>query len=140
VWAQAEAEARGAVEDANEKIAKRCVEMGIPKEFAPALLFAWNGRGHNAVASRRAELRRAAQSKIKAMTATAVAEIGRIALVAQTDVLAQGLETESAKLFLSNLSAVDGLMPPVQVADMQALLEAKRRDNPHGYLDFGGLN
>lgn len=67
VWQQSQAAAEKAVEDARLQIAARCRELGIPAEFAPDLNIYWSGRGHNAVASRRAELRRAAKSRIEAM-------------------------------------------------------------------------
>lgn len=126
-WAQAKKDAEDAVAEAEKIIAARCEALGIPREFAPSLGFAWHGRGHNAVTSRRTELRRAAKSKIEALEAAAIASIEKISLQSQTDLLTQGLETDSAKLFLNSMPNLQTLMPSVQVADMQALLETARR-------------
>ena len=72
VWQRATAEANKAVETAKLEVSARCAELGIPAEFAPCLSFNWYGRGQNAVAARRAELRRAAQSRIEALEREAI--------------------------------------------------------------------
>ena len=134
-WAKAKEEAEQAVADAEKVIAARCEALGIPREFAPGISFAWHGRGHNAVNSRRTELRRAAKSKIEALEAHAVAQIEKISLQSQTDLLTQGLETDSAKLFLNSMPNMQTLMPSVQVADMQALVDTASRKRELDYLN-----
>ena len=62
IWQRVHAEAKEMMDRATVEIAARCRELGIPAEFAPGLEMFWHGRGHNAVASRRAELRRGRQS------------------------------------------------------------------------------
>lgn len=121
-------EAEQAVVEADKIIAARCEALGIPREFAPGISFGWHGRGHNAVTNRRVELRRAAKSKIEALEAAAISAIEKISLQSQTELLTQGLETDSARLFLNSMPNMQTLMPSVQVADMQALLDtaAKR--------------
>ena len=59
-WAEAERLARAEVERSNARIAARCAELGIPKDFAPSLDFHWYGRGENASKVRRQELRKVA--------------------------------------------------------------------------------
>lgn len=125
VWAEAQASAMKAVEVAQAIIAARCAELGIPAEFAPGLQAQWYGRGHNAVASRRAELRRAAKSKIEAMEAAAVSRIEILSLEAQTEVVANGLESEAAKAFLGSMQSVEALMAPVDPVELQKLLEVE---------------
>lgn len=113
IWKAAYAAADLEVAKAQEVIAERAAELGIPREFAPGIGIGWHGRGENAVASRRAELRRVGQSKIEAMEKTARAEIERIGLQAQTEVLAFGMDSDLAKEFLTKVTTVEELMPPV---------------------------
>lgn len=128
VWARAKAEADKAIEKAQIEIAARCQELGIPAEFAPGLNIYWHGRGHNAVADRRAELRRAAKSKIEAIEKEALSKIEGMSLEAQTEIIAHGLESATAKSFLENMPKIEALMPPVQVTEMQSLIEARKQE------------
>lgn len=128
VWQRVHDDAEAAILQAQEAIAKRCIDMGIPAEFAPSVHFAWSGRGHNAVASRRAELRRAAKSKVEALEKEAITKIEQLSLQAQTEILANGLETDAAKQFLGAMPSMDVLMPPVDIGEMQTLIETRRKD------------
>lgn len=128
VWTAAKREAEEVIAKANDTIAKRCKKLGIPDEFAPALSFQWYGRGHNAVAERRTELRRAAKSKIAALELEAATKIERMSLEAQTQILAHGLESADAKKFLDSMPKLEALMPPVEVGEIQSLIEARQRE------------
>lgn len=134
VWAEATRTAQAAVEAARIQVAARCQELGIPVEFAPTLSFSWSGRGQNAWAERRVELRRAAKSRIEAIEATAIAEIEQMSLQAQTQVIAHGLESEAAKKFLEAMPAISTLMPTVAVDEIQQLVETRRRADKQRYL------
>lgn len=135
IWARAKDEAEKAVEEARLSVAARCEKLGIPVEFAPTLQLTWYGRGHNAVADRRAELRRAAKSKIDALEKEAITKIERLSLEAQTQVIASGLESEAAKTFLNSMPSMDALMPPVEIGEIQSLIEAKHAERRHA-LDY----
>lgn len=128
VWKEAQVEAERAVTEAQDKIADRCQQLGIPREFAPGLNIFWHGRGHNAVADRRNELRRAAKSRIAAMEAEALTKIERLSLQAQTEVIASGLESDAAKTFLNSMPAMDALMPPIEIGEIQSLVEMRRTE------------
>jgi hypothetical protein len=128
IWNQLFAEAEAAVAKAQAEVAKRCKARGIPEEFAPGIHFGWMGRGHNAVSERRAELRRAAKSKIDAMEKEAVSKIERLSLEAQTNIIATGLESDGAKAFLEAMPKLNQLMPPVEIGEMQALIDARRTE------------
>jgi hypothetical protein len=65
-WARITRAAREGVDAADEKLRAVCDEVGIPTEFRPRLQAAWYGRGENALAQRRVELRRAAVSRLDA--------------------------------------------------------------------------
>jgi hypothetical protein len=128
VWARVKAEADKAIDAAQIAIAARCQELGIPVEFAPGLSMYWHGRGHNAVADRRAELRRAAKSKLEAIEKEAVSKIEMLSLEAQTEIIAHGLDSEAAKAFLDAMPSIEKLMPPFQVQEIQHLVETKRAE------------
>lgn len=115
-------------EDAEKTVEARCRELGIPEEFAPSMSLSWYGRGENAVAMRRAELRRAARSKIDALEKEARVKIERMSLEAQTQIIATGLETDTAKTFLENLSMVDEAMPSIDAEQIHALVDARHKD------------
>lgn len=129
-WAEVKAEAEKAVAKAQEAVAERCKELGIPVEFAPGLQMFWHGRGHNAAAERRTELRRAAKSRIDALEAEALTKIERMSLEAQTAIVAQGLQSDAAQKFLSEITSVETLMPSVDAGEIQALIEAKHAERP----------
>lgn len=143
IWNEAKAVAEAAVGEANEKIAARCRELGIPDEFAPSLAFGWRGQNQQQSAERRELLRRAAKSRIAAVQKDAERQIERLALDAQTDLLsAGGLTSASASAFLDGLKSIDSLMPPVALKEIEQLVEA-RKNNPRarlGYDDIGGMN
>ena len=63
-WAEAHAASDAAVKHCKQIIAARCTELGIPRSFAPSLELGWWGRGENASALRRAELRKVGYTKI----------------------------------------------------------------------------
>jgi hypothetical protein len=128
VWAKVKTEADAAIRNAQEQIATRCRELGIPLEFAPGLSMFWHGRGHNEVSSRRTELRRAAKSKIESIEKEAMSKIEAMSLDAQTSIVANGLQSDAAKTFLETMPKIEALMPPVQVSEMQALIEKRHQD------------
>jgi hypothetical protein len=136
VWARVKAAADKAIEEAKQAIAARCSELGIPAEFAPGIEMYWHGRGHNAVAERRTELRRAAKSKVEAIEKEALSQIEQLSLNAQTEIIAHGLESDAARLFLEQMPAIETLMPELQIPQIQELVQAKRAERKRlGYLN-----
>ena len=65
-WAEIVQEAEQKVQEADELIAQRCQERGVPEDFRPKLSLGWFGRGANAQRERRAELRKLAQAEVAA--------------------------------------------------------------------------
>ena len=127
VWKEATRTAQLAAEQAKEAIAARCRELGIPPEFAPSVSFGWYGRGQNAVADRRAELRRAARAKIEQIEAEAITKIERLSLEAQTEIAMGGLESAAARAFLDRMPGVDALMPTINAGEIKSLVEAQAK-------------
>jgi hypothetical protein len=114
-WAEITSAAAQAVKDANRVVAAKCQERGIPTEFAPSLSVSWYGRGRNAEAGRRAELRKTAQTAIEAQAKQAKATIEVKSLDVQTELLAGGLSTSAAHAFLAAMPTPAELMPAINV-------------------------
>lgn len=128
IWKQSTEAAEKVVEQANETIKARCQELGIPSEFAPHLAFGWCERGQNAVAGRRAELRRMAKSRIDAIERETHTKIERLSLTAQTEVIANGLESVAAREFLEKMPSLESLMPPIDIKEIKRLSD-KNHEN-----------
>lgn len=127
-WSQIKAEADVQIAAATEAIVKRARELGIPSEFCPELHLFWNGRGNGAVRERRNELRYVAKKRIEALEKEALSKIERISLEAQTKLLADGLNSDEAKNFLDKLASIDALMPSIDVAEINSLVETQDRE------------
>jgi hypothetical protein len=123
VWAKAKARADEVVRESQEAIRKRCKELGIPATFAPDVGLSWHGRGENALAWRRTELRRVAKAAIEAMKAAAVTKIEKQSLDLRTQVVAMGLLSSDAKLFLESLAPVDDAMRALDFTEIERRLE-----------------
>jgi hypothetical protein len=123
VWAAATKEAQKVVDEAQEQIAERCKERGIPKSFAPGLALQWYGRGENATSARRAELRRVAQAEIAAMSKAAITKIERKSLELRTQVVAMALKSSAAKVFLESLEPVEQMMHLLDFGEIERKLE-----------------
>lgn len=137
IWKEATAEANKAVAAAQEIVAKRCEELGIPKTFAPRLGMTWEGRGENKVASRRSELRRVAKTSIEAMTKAAITKIEKQSLDLRTQVVGMGLLSADAKMFLESLAPVEDAMRSLDFAEIEQRLEREQQlrveDRNRGY-------
>jgi len=105
----------------------RCDEKGIPRQFQPLLGGVYSSScGENAIKERRVELRRVALTVADASVRTAVAAIERQSLDFQKQLLAGGLTSDAARLFLEQMPTALELMPGLQVAAIQLMLEAER--------------
>ncbi len=127
VWKAATAAAEKVVRESQDKVAKRCRELGIPKTFAPQIGMTWQGRGENALASRRTELRRVATTSIAAMTKAAITKIEKQSLELRTQVVAMGLLSADAKVFLESLAPVEEAMRALDFAEMEQKLEREQQ-------------
>jgi hypothetical protein len=119
VWAKAKEQAHAEIRRAKQRIAARCGELGIPDRFAPTLHLTWLNRGYdNAVAQRRAELRRMAQTKTAAIEQKAITEIELSCLEAQTQLAVAGLTSEVARAFVDRLPGIEALMPRLSFSEV----------------------
>jgi hypothetical protein len=137
VWKAATEQALKVVREAQDKIAARCEELGIPKTFAPSLSASWSGRGENLLAERRAELRRVAKTSIEAMTKAAMTRVEKQSLDLRTQVVAMGLLSDDAKMFLESLAPVDEAMQSLDFGEIEARLEKDKQKRITRYRDYG---
>ena len=82
-------------------------------------------RREDAVKERRCELRRLAYTQIEAIEKAAKMEVERRSVEVQTELISQGILSDAAKALLERLPAVEELMPNLDVAKVEALLEGK---------------
>jgi hypothetical protein len=119
VWDEAKKLAHIEVSKAQDRVAARCRELGIPDRFAPSLSLRWHNTGYdNLIDSRKAELRRMAQTHIEAIEAKARVEIEMSCLQAQTDIATAGLTSDAALGFIGRLPTIEVLMPALAFAQI----------------------
>lgn len=119
-WQEAAKAADQAVTKAKLQIAARCRELRIPENFAPTLELEWRHRGYEL---RKAELRKAAMSRIEVMEKKAIVEIEMQSLNAQTHVAASGLTSSAAQSFIAQLPSIKELMPGLIYSDVSGETE-----------------
>jgi hypothetical protein len=131
-WKKANDMAEAAVAEANRQVAAECNRLGILPRFAPQIYAHWYGRGENAAASRRAELRKVADSIITRLEKTVRTKIEREALRTETEILSGSL-SEAAHAFLEQLPSVDELMPELEIEHVEALIGGRGPDRSLDY-------
>jgi hypothetical protein len=124
MWKEGIEAAEQAVADANAQIQRVCDERGVPKEFRSSVELGWSSRGSNSDPARRAELRKLATTRIDAIGKQAKLTIEAEIADTVANLLAGGLTSESAREYLAKMPDPRALMPPLEVADLEA--EAKR--------------
>jgi hypothetical protein len=135
-WAELHARADAVVREADEAIAERCRELGIPERFRPRLGLNWHDRGENASAHRRSELRTVAKTRIDAMAKAAKVEVERQSVNVQTQIVASGLTTDEAREFLLAMPTPESLVGAApSVLEVEAT--TPRRDRYGGLLTEG---
>lgn len=118
VWREANRQAKQEVAKAQEKVAARCVELGIPARFAPELNVHWYSRGENAAKERRQELRTMAKTRIDEIERKAITQIEVQSLHAQEQIAIHGLTSAAAKAFINSLPPVEEIMPKLTFAEV----------------------
>jgi hypothetical protein len=132
VWRAALEVGVEAVKKANEAVVAEAVRLGIPPEFHPKLSYQWRSRGENAYRERRAELRKVATAEIAAMEKTARVQIEARSIEAQTEIIANGLNSEAAIAFLEKLPPIETMMPALDPMLIQKKLAETARQSGHG--------
>lgn len=124
-WADVTRAAQSAVAEADEQVAERCRQLGIPERFRPSLYVGWSGRGENATAARRGELRKLAQTHIAAAGKAAKAQIEARAVEVEGEIVAAGLTTEAARAFLRSIPEPAELMPTLALGELESELTTR---------------
>lgn len=137
IWKAAAEKARGACHAAQKAVEKECERLGIPKNFAPSIDAVWTGRGENALANRRVELRRVAKTAIDAMVKAAITKIEHQGLDLRTQIVAMCVLSPDARLFLESLSPVSESMQSIRFADIEARFEAEKTKRIKDYRHAG---
>jgi hypothetical protein len=127
-WKQAAERTQAAAEAAQQIIKERCKELGIPPTFAPRIGVHWEGRGENALSQRRTELRRVAKTSIEAMAKAAITKIEKQSLELRTQIVAMGLLTAEAKMFLESLSPIEESMRSLDFVEVEKRLEREQTE------------
>jgi hypothetical protein len=120
-WAEVTAAAEGAVKAADDYIARVCREQGIPEEFRPGLTIGWYGRGENAAAGRRAEIRKVVQTRLDASAREAKVAIETAALERREALALGALESAEARAFMESMPTVQQLMPRLNVRELEGV-------------------
>ncbi len=126
-WADITAAARVAVQQAEARVAAACRASGIPEDLAPSLGLSWQGRGENALRSRREELRRLAASRIDEMARAAALRIDEVILDVETQLVRAGLDTDAGAAFLDAMPTPADLLPQIDVAELAPGAEPRDR-------------
>jgi hypothetical protein len=130
VWKEAHAAAKRAAQEAQAKITATFKELGIPEAWAPGVGVGWYGRGENALAARRAELRRVAHSEADKRLARAEAAIKKASVEAQERVIASGLSSEAAQAMLASLPTPQELLPELDFEAVEQIAAPDRTKPP----------
>jgi hypothetical protein len=115
---------------ANQAGQRHAEEMGIPERFRPYGQVLWHGRGENATAERRAELRRVGQTQADADQKQALTRIEAASVEAQTALLRDGLTTNAARQWLDSLPTAEQLLPALEVSSLLKALPGHHNDEP----------
>jgi hypothetical protein len=119
LWADAVMIAEEAAAKANEVIAARCADLGIPAKHAPRLELGWSARSRDFDAyTRRGELEKLAKKRLAALTAAAKSAINKGLLATETALIAGSLESDEARAVLAAMPTAEQLMPPLSLDDL----------------------
>ena len=127
VWADINRSAQEAVAKADAQIAELCRSWGVPERFPPGLNLSWYSRGENALAARRAELRKLAEQRLDALAKTAKTTIDVKLLDVETALVRDGLQSAEAHAFLEAMPTPDELLPRVDIGELEGGDEPERR-------------
>lgn len=127
LWADVNRQAQAAVAQADAHVAEVCRNLGIPENLRPSIGVGWQGRGENAQASRRTELRKLAHARIDAAAESAKVAIECAQVDVETHLIRDGLESAEAVAFLESMPTVETLMPTVEVGALEKPDDERQR-------------
>lgn len=132
VWRQVYGTLATLKAEADARVAARCAELGIPKNFAPSISMSWSTRGENGWKDRQQELRRAAKAEIAAREKKALAAVEAGSVEAQAALLTGSMDTAAAERALAAMPSPTALMPPLTVEEVKALRPGPAETDRYG--------
>jgi hypothetical protein len=139
-WEKITREAGEVVLKAQNDIAERAKALGIPSQFAPGLELSWRSRGQNAMQGRRAEFRAVAKTQVDAMLKAATTRIEKQSLDLRTQVVAMGILSPDAKVFLESLAPVEDAMQQLDFKKVELQYNENKQKRLSGpgsrYVDY----
>jgi hypothetical protein len=132
VWAEALNTVMKVYEVQAAIVEARCRELGIPERFRPQLtrpgwISNWKGASAN-FRELREEMRRLAAIMVDDQIKSRLAKLEADSADIQCELAMHGCVTDAAKEFLANLPSVAQLIPPLKVAEVEALIEGRATD------------
>jgi hypothetical protein len=138
VWTEALNEVRACYQIQQARVEARCQELRIPERFRPKLRPpGWSDGWQSSCGDfkdMRAEMRRLAGIQIDDMLKSRLAQLELDSANVQFEIASQGCITEAAQDFLKRLPAIEAMVPPIKVSDIEALIEG--RPVSHGLPAF----
>jgi hypothetical protein len=125
VWEEAHRLA-DVVNQAQDQIVEGCMKLGIPREFAPRISLHWDDSGANASKMRRAELRKAACTKIDALNKAAKTQISLAASKRRIRLMSGPLDSDEAMKFSESMPTALEMMPKLSLNEIEATTRQPR--------------
>jgi hypothetical protein len=119
-WADIARAAAAACAKADQEVAQRCRDLGIPDRYRPSLHVSWSSRGENSLSMRRAELRALAWRRVDAFGKRAKEQIEAVTAEVLTELITQGIESEEGRAFLEKIPTPEQLMPEITIGQLEA--------------------
>jgi hypothetical protein len=118
-WADARRRADAVAKELQAVIDAEMDARGVPPAFRPIAGVHMSGRGENETASRRAELRKVAMTRLDADEKDALAKVQRAIAERELDLVAGALETVDAAAWLDRLPQPEALIAPLDIKQLE---------------------
>jgi hypothetical protein len=129
VWKEALNEVYACYQIQQARVEARCQELKIPERFRPQLCPpGWNDgwqRSCSDFKDLRSEMRRLAGIQIDDMLKSRLAQLELDSANIQFEIASQGCITEAAQEFLKRLPAIETMVLPIEVSDIETLMEGR---------------
>jgi hypothetical protein len=133
VWQEALNTVYKAYEVQKAVVERRCEELRIPKRFRPKMTPpGWSSGWQSSCwdyKDLRAEMRRLAGIQIDDMLKSRMAQLELESANIQFEIASHGCITDAAKDFLKRLPAIESMVQPIKVSDVEAMIEGRNVSN-----------
>jgi hypothetical protein len=129
VWREALERVYACYETEQARVEARCQELRIPERFRPKLdPPSWSDGWRCSCSDfkdMRAEMRRLAGIQIDDMLKSRLAQLELDSANIQFEIASHGCVTPAAQAFLKKLPAIETMVPPIKVSEIEALIEGR---------------